>query len=494
MLSTLIAYSLLLLQDQQRPPVTQPPSKEIEHNEHNLPKVAPMPAAVRLEAFAKRMEMERDSIWQGVSWRSVGSEEQGGRVVDVESPMSEPLTLYIAYATGGLWRTEDDGITFKPLFDKYSSFAIGDLAVTADGKTLWLGTGENNAARTHYTGTGVFKSTDRGETWEHMGLAETLHIGRIVIDPKNANTVYVAAAGGQYSESPDRGVYKTTDGGKTWKHVLAINDYAGAIDLVMKPNDPRTLYAALWGRSRRAWNIVESGPGGGIYKSTDAGESWTLVQALPSGFAAGRAGLAVTPDDPNRVYVYMDTYQGDPDTQWDDERVPSGELTVWRFWRLTDDLLKEVPEDKLRTFLRSRLPQNANLDDVVGRVRAGTLGVVELGNMMLERNPNMFQLRQTLYRVYVTKDNGRTWSATTPLGDMMNYYTGRITADPKDADTIYVTGNQLMVSNDGGKSYRVIGRRNHVDKHAAWVDPRNSKRIIDGNDGGPYLSMDGGET
>lgn len=462
--------------------------------QQNLPTVRPMPASVRLQAYDQRLRMEKESIFQSVPWRSVGSEIQGGRVVDVESPLSEPLTLYIAYATGGLWRTEDDGTTWTSLFDQYSSFAIGDLAVTPDGQTLWLGTGENNAARTHYTGTGVFKSTDRGATWQHMGLADTLHIGRIVIDPKNANTVFVAATGGQYSEGPDRGVYKTTDGGKTWKKVLYVNEYAGAIDLVMKPNDPKVLYAALWGRSRRAWNIVESGPGGGIYKSTDAGENWTLIKDLPTEYAAGRAGLAVSPADPNRVYVYMDTYQGDPDTQWDDERVPDGDLTVWRLWRMGDDLLKQVPEDKLREFLRSRLPNGANTDDVVSRVKAGTLGVVELGNMMLQRNPNVFALRQTLYRVYVSKDNGRTWAAKPAVGDQMNYYTGRISADPKDADTIYTTGNRNMVSTDGGDSFSFLNNRNHVDKHVLWIDPRNSDRIIDGNDGGPYLSMDRGKS
>lgn len=494
MLSSLLAYALIATQAQQRPPTVQPPSKELEYKAHMLPKVTAMPAAARLEAFERRTRMENDSIFQNVMWRSVGSEIQGGRVVDVESPMSEPLTLYIAYATGGLWRTEDDGITWKSLFDKYSSFAIGDLAVTADGKTLWLGTGENNSARTHYTGTGVFKSTDRGETWSHMGLAESLHIGRIVIDPRNANTVFVAAMGGQYSEGRDRGIYKTTDGGKSWKHVLAIDEYAGGIDLVMKPNDPRTLYAALWGRDRRAWNILEAGPGGGIYKSTDAGESWTLVKDLPSGFAAGRAGLAVTPADPNRVYVYMDTYQGDPDTQWDDERAPSGQLTVWRFWRLSDALLKEVPEDALKEFLRSRIPTTTNLDDTVAKIKNGTMGVMDTAKLMAERNANVFALRETLYKIYVTKDNGRTWTPMATMGDQMNYYTGRITANPKDADEIYVTGNQMLHSMDGGASFRIIGRRNHVDKHVLWIDPRNTNRIIDGNDGGPYLSMDHGET
>ncbi len=494
MLSSVLAFVVLTTQAQQKPPVQEPPSKEIEFKEHNLPIVRPMPAAIRLQAFDKRMQMEKDSIFQSVPWRSVGSEEQGGRVVDIESPLSEPLTLYIAYATGGLWRTEDDGITWTPLFDKYSSFAIGDFDVTDDGKTMWLGTGENNSARTHYTGTGVFKSTDRGETWQHMGLADTLHIGRIVIDPRNSNVVYVAAMGGQYSEGRDRGVYKTTDGGKTWKHVLSINEYAGAIDLVMKPNDNKVLYAAMWGRSRRAWNIAESGPGGGIYKSTDSGETWTIVNDLPKDYAAGRGGLAVTPADPNRVYVYMDTYQGDQDTQWDDERVPDGELTVWRFWRMSSDLLKQVPEDKLREFLRSRIPTSANLDDVVKRVKDGSLDQVALGNMMLERNPNMFALRQTLYRIYVTKDNGRTWERRASVGDQMNYYSGRITADPKDADTIYTTGLRNLVSTDGGVSFTPLNNRNHVDKHCLWIDPRNTNRIIDGNDGGPYLSMDKGKT
>ena len=494
MLSSLIVFSALLMQDQQRPPVTNPPSKEEELKAHNLPKVSPMSASIRLDAFEKRTQMERDSIFQKVMWRSVGSEVQSGRVVDAESPMSEPLTLYVCFATGGLWRTEDDGITWKPLFDGYSSCAIGDLAVTADGKTLWLGTGENNSARTHYTGTGVFKSTDRGATWQYMGLAETLHIGRIVLDPKNANNVYVAAMGGQYSESNDRGVYKTNDGGKTWKHVLAVNDYAGGIDIVMKPGDSRVLYAALWGRDRRPWSIVEAGPGGGIYKSTDSGEHWTQIEALPHGFEAGRAGLAVTPADPDRVYVYMDTYNGDSGTEWDDERVPDGQLTPWRFWRLSDDLLKQVPEATLRDFLKNRLPNTSSLDDVVAKVKAGTMGVNDVATLLLQRTPNLFLQRETLYKVYLTKDNGKNWAQMATLGEQMNYYTGRVCADPRNADEIYVTGNQTLHSTDAGRSFEVVARRNHVDKHVLWIDPRNSDRLLDGNDGGPYLSMDHGKT
>lgn len=493
-MTSLIIASILLAQGQARPPVKETASKSQELSDHHLPPVKAMSAEIRLRSYDQRLAMEKAAPFQSLEWRSVGSEFQGGRVVDVESPMAEPQTLYIAYATGGLWRTEDDGITWESLFDHQSSFAIGDLAVSSDGQTLWLGTGENNAARTHYSGTGVFKSTDRGKTWVHKGLAETHRIGRVLVDPKDTNTVFVAASGALYSEGPERGIYKSKDGGETWRKVLGYNDYAGGIDIAMKPGNSKVLYATMWGRSRRAWNILEAAPGGGVYKSVDAGESWSLIEALPHGDVAGRGGLAVSPDDPKRVYAYIDRYESDPETPWDDERTASGKLTPWRYWRLNDELLKQLSENVLKDFIERRLPDENKVEDVLKQLKDGTLGYAGLTELMLKKNENLFALRTYLYQLWESKDDGRTWTAKITLGDQMDYYSGRVTANPHNADDVYMTGLRTLHSSDAGATVEALDNENHVDKHVLWIDARNPKRMIDGNDGGPYMSLDAGKT
>ncbi|MCH8978352.1 MAG: glycosyl hydrolase [Armatimonadetes bacterium] len=495
MFSSLVLLGLVVGSVQDPPQEKQPPPKMDEMKEHHLPKVTAMPASVRMDAYQKRLQMERESIFQGIKWRSVGSEFQGSRVVDVESPMSEPRTLYIAYATGGLWRTEDDGITWKSLFDNESSFAIGDIDVTEDGQTIWVGTGENNSARTHYSGTGVFKSTDRGESWQHMGLEGTGHIGRIVIHPDNPEVVIVAALGLQYSEGEEQGIYKTTNGGRSWKKVAYVDEWTGFVDLVMMPGDPDTLFAAAWHISRRPWNILEGGKGSAVYRSNDGGDTWDMVRALPHNAQVGRTGLAVTPDDPDVVYVYMDNYDGNAGTMWVDDRVASGKLTPWRFFRLNDDLLKEVSEEELEDFLDRRLPEDSDVEEVVKQIKDGELNHGDVAGLLLERNENIFNLRPYNYQIWKTDDKGATWVATAPsVGDQMNYYTGRITVNPANDEEIVIMGNGNLRSTDSGRSFVRMSNRNHVDKHVYWYDPRNPDRQIDGNDGGPYLSMDGGET
>src|SRR5690606_8813687 len=239
--------------------------------------VAPTPGAARLAGFEARQALEARSLLTNVAFRSVGPTVMSGRVTDVDVSPADPTAFFVAYASGGLWRTTSGGSAFEPLFDDQAAMTLGDIAVDWDGTpppTLWLGTGENNASRSSYAGTGVYKSTDEGATWEHVGLTDTQHTGRIVIHPDDPETVWVAAVGPLYSPGPDRGVYKTTDGGATWTKTLFVNDDAGIIDLVIDPSDPDVLYAAAWERTRRAWDFAEAGAGSGIYTSTDGGETW----------------------------------------------------------------------------------------------------------------------------------------------------------------------------------------------------------------------------
>jgi len=209
----------------------------------------------RLKTFQKRTKLKEKSLVSQVQFRNVGPTVMSGRVVDIAVNPEDPTIFYVAYASGGLWKTEDNGISFFPIFDNEVSMTIGDIAVDWKNKTIWVGTGENNSSRSSYAGTGVYKSQDEGKTWQHLGLAETQHTGRIILHPTNPNTVWVATLGHLYSKNEERGLYKTTDGGKTWKKTLFINDNTGIIDLTIDTQNPDILYAAAWERSRRAWNF-----------------------------------------------------------------------------------------------------------------------------------------------------------------------------------------------------------------------------------------------
>ena len=470
-------------------------NKADEKQKFMLPAVHGTSAADRLASFAKRQQMMRDSVFGNIMWRSVGPEQQGGRVIDIEAPASDPHKLFVSYATGGLYVTEDDGNSWKPLFDNQSCYAIGDTAVSRDGRTIWVGTGENNSQRTSYSGTGVFKSEDGGATWKNVGLNETHRIGRVLIDPRNENTVYVAAIGALYSQNPNRGLYKTTDGGKTWTQVLKMNEYTGVIDLVMDPRNSNVLYAAAWERDRRAWNFLEGGTGSAIYKSVDAGKTWTkLTNGLPNGGDLGRIGLAISPSRPDRIYAWVDNQNRDEDPDAD-ERQPSGELTARRLMRIDEKTFLDIDKDALDRFFRRFLPTDVKMDETLEKMRKGEMKLSDIKAEMIRRNRNVFEFGIVDQELYRSDDGGKTWRKTHPnrLGDHLGYYCGRVFVNPSNPDEVVVTGVSLLRSQDGGLTFQEIADRNHSDHHAFWYDPTNPKRQFNGNDGGFYGSGDGGE-
>lgn len=489
-------------EDAQQPGQTRastPLSKEEQRAKFHVPAVHGSSGEARLKSYADRLKLEVDSRFLGIPWRNVGPETQSGRVVDFDSPKSQPNTLYVAFATGGLWRTENDGDSWVPLFDHESAYAIGDFAVYDDGSTIWIGTGENNSQRTSYAGTGVFKSTDSGQTWQHMGLEGTHRIGRVLIDPQDVNTVYVAAIGALYSSNPERGVFKTTNGGKSWQHVLNFGENIGAIDLAMDPRDPKILYATTWNRSRRAWDFLESGEGSGVFKSINAGKSWTRLSAgLPSGNTLGRAGIAIAPSKPNILYLYIDNQTPDPNPEYRDEFTASGVLTPRRFLLLTDELFLKVDRDVLGRFARSYLPQGTDVDALIQQVKDKKTTVKDIQELMKARNPGVFVSPPLEYEVYRSDDSGKTWKKAHPgiLGlDSVGYgyYCGRIVVSPHDPNLLYVTSGEFARSMDGGKTWESAGRDMHPDFHAVYFDRRNPEKVWVGNDGGPYLTLDAGK-
>jgi photosystem II stability/assembly factor-like uncharacterized protein len=224
--------------------------------------------------------------------RSLGPTNMGGRIMDIAVFEKSPRIFYAATASGGLWKTVNGGTTFNPVFDRESTVSLGAVAVSQRNPDLvWIGTGEDSSRNSTAWGDGVYKSTDGGRTWQNVGLRETRHIGKIVIDPRNEDVVYVAAVGRLWGPNPERGVFKTTDGGRSWQHVMKLDDRTGAIDLVMDPKNPNTLVAAMWQRERKAYDFTSGGPNSGIYKTTDAGRTWRrITKGMPEG-NLGRIGL-----------------------------------------------------------------------------------------------------------------------------------------------------------------------------------------------------------
>jgi len=243
---------------------------------------------------------------KGLELRSLGPAIATGRIADIEIDPKTPSTWYVATAFGGLWKTTNRGISFQPIFDNGGSFTLCCVVVDPrDSNVVWLGTGENASQRSAHFGDGVYKSIDAGATWKRMGLAASEHLGKIVIDPRNSNTVYVAAQGPLWSAGGERGLYKTTDGGATWARVLHVSDDTGISDLAIDPKSPDVLYATAYPRRRAVGQMIGGSPEGGIFKTTDGGKKWTkLSKGLPKD-DVGRAAIAVDPRKPSTVYALV---------------------------------------------------------------------------------------------------------------------------------------------------------------------------------------------
>jgi photosystem II stability/assembly factor-like uncharacterized protein len=466
--------------------------------------VPPTPADARLAGFEARRALAARSLVANVPFRNAGPTVMSGRVTDVDVSPEDPTTFYVAYASGGLWRTTSGGADFEPLFDEHASMTLGDIAVDwrdpeGDGETIWAGTGENNSSRSSYAGTGVYRSTDGGATWQHLGLAETEHTGRIVLHPDDPETAWVAAIGALYSPGPDRGVYKTTDGGQTWTQTLFVNENAGAIDLVIDPSDPDVLYASAWERTRRAWDFIEAGAGSGIYKSTDGGATWALVttpaSGFPTGAEVGRIGLAIYPGDPQVLFASVDNQARRPEEDAEGDTL----LTKDALRAISREAFLELAEEELNDFLdRNGFPLSYTAQSILDMVRTGKIEPVALVEYLEDANRQLFDTPVIGAEVYRSDDGGQTWQRTHEgfLDDLFfsyGYYFGEIRVAPDDPDRLYLLGVPLIASSDGGATWAAIDADHvHVDHHALFVSPHRPGHLVSGNDGGINVSYDDG--
>jgi photosystem II stability/assembly factor-like uncharacterized protein len=412
--------------------------------ERAVGQTGPVTATQRLEAFQTHAAMADGSFFGTLPWQFLGPTNFGGRITDVvvAQPRGRTYTMYVGGASGGVWKTDNEGVTWTPVFEDQVTTSIGDLALApSDQDIVWVGTGEANIFRSSHAGAGIWKSTDGGETWAHMGLTETQTIARIVVHPTDPNTVWVAASGHEWTDNPERGVFKTTDGGRTWNRVLYVDEKTGAIDLVIHPEDPTTLYAATWQRVRKKWNDPRNEPdygGSGVWKSTDGGETWSAVNnGLPDPRYRGRIGIDIARSRPETLYAFVDNYE----------------------------IAREADPDAAL--------------DAYGRPRGGII-----------RGATVFR----------SDDAGTSWRRVSEYDDYMEnlsgtygWVFGQMRVDPNDPETVYVMGLALNVSHDGGRTFQRLSGM-HGDHHGLWIDPANSDYLVNNNDGGAYVSYDGGES
>ncbi|MFM2339075.1 MAG: hypothetical protein RL115_2268 [Bacteroidota bacterium] len=462
-----------------------------------MAQTTPTPATERMKVGEQRKALQKKSVLNDIAFRNIGPVTMSGRVVDIEANPTDPTEFYVAYASGGLWHTKNNGLSFKPIFDSADVLTIGDIAVNWEKRIIWVGTGEVNSSRSSYAGLGIFKSHDNGKTWQYKGLPESHHIGKIQLHPTNENIAWVAALGHLYSANKERGVYKTTDGGNSWNHTLYVDENTGAVEMEINPANANELYAATWYRTRSAWNFEEAGASSGIYKSNDGGETWKRITDKASGFPAdeqvGRIGIAIYPGKPEIIYAVVDNQANKPDTAKKDSLV----YTVKELNVTTKEAFAALDNKKLDTlFTRSRLYPKYSAVKVKEWVAADAYKPTVLYDYF---NVNTgFEANPIGCEVYKSENAGGTWKKVNTKEIQIfftyGYYFAKIFVSPTNPDKVYVIGLTAQLSTDGGKTFKNIDKNNvHSDHHSLWINPKKDSHLINGNDGGVNITYDDGE-
>ena len=403
--------------------------------------------AEKLKMYDIHEQMRDSSTFKELQWQYIGPTNISGRATDVEAvgPKGQNYTIWVATASGGVWKSVNEGVTFDPVFEHQGTTTIGDIAITpSDPDIVWVGTGEANIFRSSNPGCGIWKTTDGGISWKHVGLEETFTISRILVHPEDPDVVYVAASGHEWTQNKERGLYKTTDGGENWEKILYKGPESGVNDLVMDPRDPEVLYATTWQRTRLKWHdprTYEDHKNNGIWKTSDGGKNWKrLTNGLPPSKYMGRTGIDVARSNPDVVYAFVDDYE----------------------------IAFEAEEGELDSY--SRPKKNV--------IKGATL--------------------------YRSDDAGQSWHQVSGLTEETRKYMSghsgtygwvfaQMRVDPNDENRVYTLGLWINVSTDGGATLEPILKKIHADQHGMWIDPDNSNYILAAHDGGISVSYDKGE-
>ena len=363
-------------------------------------------------ASAQKFNLDQFKNWKP---RNIGPAGMSGRITTIDAVVADPNTIWIGAASGGVWKTHNAGGSWESVFEDQPILNIGSIAIQqSNPSTVWVGTGEGNPRNSISLGEGIYKTIDGGKSWKRMGLEKTRNIHRVIIDPNNPNTVYAGAIGNPYAEHSERGVFKTTDGGETWNKILFTNDTSGVADMIMDPSNPNKLFVAMWQHRRTPWSLSSGGPGSGLYMTFDGGKSWKKLGAkegLPEG-NYGRIGLAISRSNPNRVYALVEA---------------------------------------------------------------------------------------TKNGLYKSDDGGLSWTLVNSNPEFVStrpFYFQEIACDPQNENRLWLIYQMISKSEDAGKNFEVVIPYNgiHPDHHAFWIHPNNPNFIIDGNDGGIGITRDKGKT
>jgi len=451
------------------------------------------------KSLQEKKTLENTSIIKNVSFSNIGPTIMSGRVADIDVNPNDPTEFYVGYASGGLWYTKNNGTSFKPVLDNSPTQNIGDIAVDWKKGTIWVGTGEKNSSRSSYAGIGILKSDNQGLTWEHVGLADSHHVSRIIINKNNPEEVVVGVIGHLYSSNEERGIFKTIDGGKTWSKTLFINSSTGIIDVVVAPENPNVMYAASWERERKAWNFDGDGNNSAIYKSTDAGDTWKNISTnngFRDGNGVGRIGLSIY--DENTVYAIHDSQFRRKSKK--KEKKSSNGLKKEDFKKMSTEEFLKLTDKNLNNYLRAnRFQKKYSAKMVKNMVSKGAVKPIDLAKYLEDANSMLFDTPVEGAEVFITTNGGKKWSKTHEshiegLYYSYGYYFGEIRVDPQDKNTIYVLGVPILRSKDGGETFTSIGKENvHSDHQALWVNPIRKGHLVEGNDGGLNISYDDGE-
>ncbi|MCA1814883.1 MAG: glycosyl hydrolase [Acidobacteria bacterium] len=361
------------------------------------------------QTVPQRRVSDEEKTFSSLEWRSIGPANMGGRIADIQGVAGNPNIVYVGTASGGIFKTTNGGITWRPIFDHENTISVGAMALEPGNPDVaWVGTGESAVRNSISFGDGVYKSTDGGKTWQNVGLRDTERVSKILVSPRDPNTVYVGALGHAFGPNEERGVFMTTDGGRTWRKTLYIDNQHGVADMDIDPQNPNIIYAAMWLFERKPWTHKSGDDKGGVFRSTDGGRTWTkMTNGLPK--VMGRIGLAVAQSNPNVVYAITEAKEG---------------------------------------------------------------------------------------KLYRSNDKGETWTRVSDQASIVSrgfYYT-HVRVDPTNENHVYAVASTLFASIDGGRTWRAITGRTHVDNHAFWIDAKDPRRIWIGEDGGIAFSRDGGDT
>ena len=471
----------------------------------SVAQIKPTGEGERLNGLQKRKLLEANPLLKDIAFRNIGPTQMNGRVVDIEVNPADPTEFYVAYASGGLWHTLNNGLSFVPIFEKEEAYSIGDIAINwqagtnKNSRIIWVGTGEVNSSRSSYSGNGVYKSGNNGKSWEWLGLPQSQHTGEIILHPKNDDIAWVAVLGHLYSPNKERGVYKTTDGGKTWKQTLSIDDKTGAVEMDINPQNPDELYACTWYRTRSAWDFAPNGKTSGIYKSNDGGSNWKLIttpgSGFPTGDSVGRIGIAVYQKNPQIVYAVVDNNYVKPDTAA--KKTDTTKYLVGDFKNITKADFARLDNRKLDSFLlKNKFPKKYTPAEIKALIETEKLKPTAIYDWLFAEDG--FQ-NAGIYgcEIYRSDNAGESWrkvnTKNIDVFSSFGYYFGKIFVSPVDENKVVTFGTSIILSTDGGKTFTAVDKDNtHGDWHSCWINPNKDGHWIAGNDGGCNITYDNG--